>query len=124
MKLFGSAIDEISDEMNVADRMGQLVFFDSYPDPDCKGKLVKDVLTPHYPDYYKNFGSTPPTDDQSPKPIEFLCTENFRFKIYIGTRKELNVNEKNKLQNTLIYVFSEQGIGAKVALGYGRGIGK
>lgn len=123
LKLFGSSIDEISDdEINGADRMGQLVFFDSYPDPDCKGKLVKDVFTPHYQDYYSSFGSTPPTDDQNPIPIEFLCTEDFRFKIYIGTRKELNDNEKNKLQKALIYVFSEQGIGAKTALGYGRGI--
>lgn len=125
LKLFGSSIDEISgDKINGADGMGQLVFFDSYPDPDCKGKLVKDVFTPHYKDYYSSFGSTSPTDDQNPIPIEFLCTEDFRFKIYIGTRKELNDDEKNKLQNALIYVFSEQGIGAKTALGYGRGIGE
>lgn len=125
LELFGSSIDEISDdEMNGANRMGQLVFFDSYPDLDCKGKLVKDVFTPHYQDYYSSFGSTSPTDDQNPIPIEFLCIEDFRFKIYIGTHKELNVNEKNKLQNTLIYVFSEQGIGAKTALGYGRGVGE
>lgn len=125
LKLFGSSIDEISDdEMNGKKGIGQLIFFDSYPDPDCMGKLVKDVFTPHYQDYYSSFGSISPTDDQSPIPIEFLCTEDFRFKIYIGTRKNLKVNEKNKLQNTLIYVFSEQGIGAKTALGYGRGIGE
>lgn len=125
LKLFGSSIDEISDdEINSKKGIGQLIFFDSYPDPDCMGKLVKDVFTPHYQDYYSSFGSISPTDDQSPIPIEFLCTEDFKFKIYIGTRKELNVNEKNKLQNALIYVFSEQGIGAKTALGYGRGIGE
>ena len=59
-----------------------------------KGKLVKDVFTPHYQNYYSSFGKTPPTDDQEPIPIEFLCIENFRFKIYIGTRKVLNDNEK------------------------------
>lgn len=123
LKLFGFSMDEISDdEFYSADGMGQLVFFDSYPDPNCKGKLVKDVFTPHYQDYYSSFGSTSPTDDQNPIPIEFLCIEDFRFKIYIGTHKELNDNEKNKLQNALIYVFSEQGIGAKTALGYGRGV--
>lgn len=124
LQLFGSSKKKTSDdEPGSEGKTGQLVFFDSYPNPKSaeSGKLVKDVFTPHYPEYYKKFGDTPPTDDQNPVPVEFLCTENLSFNIYIGARKELSDNEKVKLKNTLNHVFSEHGIGAKTALGYGYG---
>ena len=122
LRLFGSPASDTSDDrVNLEGKVGQLIFFDGIPSADCVGKLVKDVFAPHYPDYYNSFGGTPPTDDQNPVPIEFLCIEDFTFNIYIGTREKLSEEEKIKLQNTLNYVFSGHGIGAKTALGYGRG---
>jgi len=140
-RLFGSSEDDLSDdkEKNVEERLlnstvnesdneknneaiaGQLIFFDSYPSANCKGKIVIDVFTPHYPNYYNDRGKTAPTDDQNPVPIEFLCIENFTFNIYIGSREKLSDDERAKIKNTLNFVLSEQGIGAKTALGYGRG---
>ncbi|MEG6571731.1 type III-B CRISPR module RAMP protein Cmr6 [[Clostridium] cellulosi] len=122
LRLFGSSENETpKDELEHENRMGQLIFFDSYPDAKCNGTLYRDVITPLYPLYYNNFGGKPPTDDQKPVPIEFICIENMQFNIYIGSYEPLSNDEKSKLENTLSYVFSEQGIGAKTSLGYGRG---
>lgn len=122
LRLFGSSENETpKDELEHENRMGQLIFFDSYPDAKCNGTLYRDVITPLYPLYYNNFGGKPPTDDQKPVPIEFICIENMQFNIYIGSYEPLSNGEKSKLENTLSYVFSEQGIGAKTSLGYGRG---
>lgn len=121
-RLFGLSNYDNSDEGTVGSA-GQLIFFDSYPVPGETGigRIVKDVITSHYPEYYGNFGKVPPGDDQNPVPIEFYSIENFKFNIYIGSRKDLGDDETNKLKEVMEYIFKEIGVGAKKAYGYGRG---
>ena len=122
LRMFGSSADELSSGEQVkTGQTGKLMFFDSYPHVTGIGKLVKDVFTPHYPDYYGKLGCVPPTDDQNPIPIEFLCLEGFKFTVYIGAQTSLSDDEEKKLKNVVISLFSRPGVGAKTALGYGRG---
>lgn len=122
LRLFGSPSDETpSDEQVASGRFGKLVFFDSFPSAERIGMLVKDVFTPHYPQYYERLGCIPPTDDQNPVPVEFLCLDGFTFTIYIGAQTILTSDEEDKLKKAVNDLFSEHGIGAKTSLGYGRG---
>ncbi|GGE35327.1 hypothetical protein GCM10011391_12550 [Pullulanibacillus camelliae] len=117
--LFGFVEDRINGDKS---KKGALIFFDSYPKAGSEGKLVKDIITPHYPRYYDEFGKKPPTDDQSPIPIEFLCLENFTFTIRIGAHLSLPADTEDKLRDVIKRAFSEYGIGGKTASGYGRGL--
>ncbi|MFO7885088.1 MAG: type III-B CRISPR module RAMP protein Cmr6 [Desulfobacteraceae bacterium] len=108
---------------------GDIVFLDAYPVhiPELK----EDIMNPHYPQYYGTDGSTtirPPSDTENPKPIKFLAVKEgaeFVFRILYRTEKtdiyskdQININEK--IQNFFKRSLTEEGIGAKTSLGYGR----
>lgn len=119
-RLFGSGSGSGINEENSTGNQGQLIFFDSFPN-STHGNLILDVITPHYSNYYSGLGDSPPTDDQNPIPIEFLCLNKFEFKITIGSYYKLGNDDKIKITKAIEYAFSHLGIGAKTALGYGRG---
>ncbi len=97
-------------------KQGKVIFFDAFP----TGKIIlsPDIMNNHYPKYYDG-GEKPPADWQSPNPIFFLTVKNtaFRFALAIkqGEDSELLELAKEWLEEAL----SENGIGAKTAVGYG-----
>lgn len=97
--------------------VGGTVFFDALPVTPVK--LIVDVMTPHYSQYYQ--GTAFPGDWQLPNPIPFLVVDtgqSFMFSFYhrdSGPGEILDVIENN-LTEALDYL----GAGAKTAVGYGR----
>ncbi len=105
---------------------GQVVVLDAYPlTPPVLGE---EILNPHFGDYYKDKGNRGPSEDQSPIPIKFLVVKpgaDFVFRLLLRTPFS---EAKAKDQNTLICLLkknlhraiTEEGMGAKTALGFGR----
>jgi CRISPR-associated protein Cmr6 len=102
---------------------GHCIFYEGLVQPPIPEYLFElDVMTPHFPDYYKNEGKKPPSDDQNPVPISFVTVAaGTHFAFAVGLRRGSDQSEKlvewalGHLQKGL----SELGIGAKTAAGYG-----
>lgn len=112
---------EIGDYMQAFGRQetgGEVTFFDSWPTATNNGKLLeRDILNPHYPDYYQDSSKTP-GDWQSPNPIIFLAVPQgvtFEFLFACHDGKLLK-----KISDWISIALEENGIGAKTAVGYGR----
>ena len=123
---------------------GMLCFYDAVPDPASMNEkeiLQVDIINPHYPAYYNDEShKTPPSDDQSPKPVYFLAVRpNARFvfpyklkpfpmakarddceKERLQALKPFKKEEIEKLIDDWIReALSMRGIGAKTSSGYG-----
>jgi len=119
---------------------GLLRFYDAVPSKGEKDLLELDILNPHYPEYYKENSSTPPSDDQSPNPVLFLAVRpgvKFRFYYYSEFERILSCHDdeaekikkalsgwneekiNQQIENWLKTALGEWGIGAKTAAGYG-----
>jgi len=112
---------------------GSVLFFDAFPIESPK--VTKDILTPHFSEYYsqkkeRNSGeSQAPVDSLNPKPVFFLTVKNTRFSITVGTRSDKNliINEGVFQGYTVLDVvlreikdaLTQAGLGAKTAVGYG-----
>lgn len=105
---------------------GACIFYDAVLSGLPDGQLfVVDVMTPHYPDYYSSEGATPPSDDQLPKPIQFLAVAHgtrfgFAFRI---NHTRVNADSADTLRDRVTHWFQrglrELGAGAKTHAGYG-----
>lgn len=122
---------------------GVLRFYDAIPGEDQTNLLELDVLTPHYPDYYKDEdGKISPSDDQSPNPVLFLAVRpGIKFHFYyrselarisrfnddeakaikqvLGEGAEAEEKINREVESWLKTALSEWGIGAKTTAGYG-----
>jgi CRISPR-associated protein Cmr6 len=108
VRVFGPEIDP-----ETTPKKGQAIFHDAFPAE--WPKLEVDVLTPHYPDYYRN-ESDPPADWQNPNPVAFLTVApNVKFEFPIAAKEE-DLGELQKLLGTAL---DWLGIGAKKSAGYG-----
>ncbi len=100
---------------------GNVIFMDSYPE-DWNFKLSLDIMNPHYPEYYT--GNIAPADWQNPNPIFFLTLQNVKFRINLiyleKDVKNLKIGERT-LEEWLKEALQYGGVGAKTALGYGKG---
>jgi CRISPR-associated protein Cmr6 len=100
------------------EQKGEIIFFDSF---SKDVKIQKDIMTPHYGDYYDKKKKVAPTDTQSPNPIPFLTVIG-KFRFFIASKK--NDIEKYKIRDKSIKEWLQEaltnhGIGAKTAVGYG-----
>ena len=104
---------------------GAVCFLDAYPeDPP---KLEVDVLTPHYPQYYKATAkgqpSQGPVDWDSPNPVTFLTVAaGARFRIRLLSDIGTDDERKRAFAWTwkeLLEGLELLGLGAKTAVGYG-----
>ncbi|MCE5210288.1 MAG: type III-B CRISPR module RAMP protein Cmr6 [Deltaproteobacteria bacterium] len=94
---------------------GRVVFLDAYPAkiPD----LHIDIMNPHYAPYYSE--GKPPADHHNPTPIKFLTVaKGTRFIFRAVVEKKDNLPEK--VRTAFIKALTEEGVGAKTAIGYGR----
>ena len=97
---------------------GEIIFFDSF---SKDVKIQKDIMTPHYGDYYDKKKKVAPTDTQSPNPIPFLTVVG-EFRFFIASKKEsiekYKIRDKS-IKEWLKEALTNHGIGAKTAVGYG-----
>ncbi len=97
---------------------GKVIFLDAYPAavPD----LHIDIMNPHYGDYYSDDKNmTPPADYLSPNPIKFLTVNPgtvFVFRAVARRKGDMPA----KVQAAFVRALTEEGVGAKTAVGYGR----
>ena len=110
LRLFGN--DPEVDEKGTLQR-GELQFFDMLP--VRMPHLEVDLVNPHFPDYYQ--GKQPPRANQDPKPVFFLTVApESHFRLRYACKGLLPETFDRIIELTL----SENGLGAKTALGYGR----
>lgn len=119
---------------------GMITFYDAVPGPGQEGLLQLDLVNPHYPDYYRNPATTPPSDDQDPIPVTFLAVKpgavfDFAFSVAPMPRGKPRDDEERERSEALGKLDSDAirkkvegwlkkgletwGIGGKTAAGYG-----
>lgn len=108
------------------DNGGACIFYDAVVSAlPVSGTLFEvDVMTPHFVKYYNsaNAGKTiePPSDDDSPNPINFLTVAaGTHFAFAVGLRRGFDPLLAEKAATWLKAALWEMGIGAKTAVGYG-----
>ncbi|NFD30092.1 type III-B CRISPR module RAMP protein Cmr6 [Clostridium botulinum] len=115
--------DDTYDEEN---EKGSIIFFNAFPVSD-EIKIEKDVMTPHYGNYYEKGWN--PTDEFSTNPIPFYTVKNTKFNfLFALTKEEIRMNEekiiyaqdlKNFVSKLIKEALEEHGVGAKTSVGYG-----
>ena len=128
--IFGGK-DEDDSDLNTC---GRVIFMDSFPCSCSNFKLEKDVMTPHYGNYYKDdSGNSLPNDSDTPNPIPFLVVEkngneDLKFEINIGIDESIlnkpwdennKITIKEFLIDNLVDALDFYGLGAKTSVGYG-----
>ena len=105
----------VGGERDIEDSKGGVIFLDAYP--SSVPELKVDIMNPHYGEYYvDDINKTPPADYLSPVPIKFLTVKRgtefvFRFVVKEGIA--------DIALDTLKKAITQEGVGAKTALGYG-----
>ncbi len=116
-------LDWFGSEDDQNPQIGSLIFFDALP--VTSPKLLVDIMTPHYGDWYLKGadGTIAPDDAEKPNPISFLVLDkNTQFAISIASRKKGEEAKKDieSAFQELTQAFELLGAGAKTATGYGR----
>ena len=96
-------------------KRGQVVFLDAYSKE--VPKLHIDIMNPHYGPYYSD--GLPPADHHNPTPIKFLTVAPGTTFIFRAIAKKEN-DLPQKVQTAIVKALTEEGVGAKTAVGYGR----
>ncbi len=112
----------------IDERAGNVIFFDVLPTE--KPEVIKDIMNPHFGDYYSDTGKKPPGDYYDPIPVPFRTVKNTRFLFMSGLKKGKNGKLITGVfgEGDAIAVVGEWiekslsifGIGAKTSVGYGR----
>lgn len=110
---------------------GQLTLLDAYP--LTPPELGEEILNPHYAHYYQEKSGHDgrkrgPTEDQSPIPVKFLVVKpgaEFVFRLLLrnpfAKAQEGDQSWLGQLvEQSLIRAITEEGMGAKTSLGFGR----
>lgn len=98
------------------ERRGRVVFLDAYPEttPD----LHVEIMNPHYGPYYSD--GKPPADHHNPTAIKKFLTvkagSTFVFRAVAEKKDDL----PEKVRAAFAKALTEEGVGAKTAVGYGR----
>ena len=104
---------------------GKVVFPDAWPEDysQAKDALELDVMTPHYSKYYSDPQRHPPSDTQSPIPLQFLVVKkgiSFKFLLLPSSVCDTPCDDLlKKVKTHLTAALANYGIGAKTGSGYG-----
>lgn len=104
------------------ERLGNVVFFDSFCRSGARRYFEEDVIGKHYPDYYEQDRLDPrehaPADYCKPEPVKFLAVAGgVKFAFRFGSRHPELVG---KTKRWLSECLAQYGIGAKTRVNYGR----
>jgi CRISPR-associated protein Cmr6 len=101
---------------------GQIEFFDAFVDSGFS--LQPDVLTIHFPKYYK--GESMPGDNQNPNPVNFYVISCQSVQFIVGIRRDAKLNSEFSSDELLGLAIAwmqkaltELGIGSKSSAGHG-----
>lgn len=103
-------------------RRGALAFWDVFPNP-AGGKLVVEIMTPHFGEYYR--GKDTPHDSGQPVPVSFLAVpakSDFDFHVVCHPSclpPHLQSQWRSLLDQAFAHAFEWVGFGAKTSVGYG-----
>ena len=103
-------------------KRGALDFWDVFPSP-AGGKLVVEIMTPHYGKYYQ--GDEAPHDSGAPVPVSFLAVpakSQFDFHVVCHPSRlpeKLKSQWRALLDRAFQHAFEWVGFGAKTSVGYG-----
>jgi CRISPR-associated protein Cmr6 len=112
---------ETVNQPNDAQR-GALDFWDVFPNP-AGGKLVVEIMTPHFGGYYQK--DETPHDSGSPIPVSFLAVpakSQFDFHVVCQPSRlpaALQAQWRKLLDRAFQHAFEWVGFGAKTSVGYG-----
>ncbi len=95
---------------------GWVTFHDAWWEPTKKPPLHLDVMTVHHPDYYTKGSHPSPAETDSPIPISFVSSTGTFLAALSGPPLWVDAAVR-----WLKKGLGEEGIGAKTAVGYGRG---
>ena len=108
------------DIFGTTEAAGGAIFLDGMPTGPARLEL--DIMNPHFPDYYGG-GDRPPSDDQNPRPVNFLAVapgSEFAFAVgWRGRMDEEAGKRRAQAENWLRRGLIELGAGAKTSAGYG-----
>jgi len=97
---------------------GELIIFDALPVQPVQ--LEKEIMTPHYGEYYQDTKSgKPPADWYSPVPIPYLTVARNQLFVFGLASRNASVVDLQKVFNWLDRALETIGAGAKTASGYG-----
>ncbi len=121
-KEFSTSVNTYQTIFGTQNQKGCFIFFDAYPLSGDDIKLEKDVMTPHYGQYYnaKEGSEKFPTDTQFPNPINFVTWSGTFLFVVKSICSEVKKKLLDEVKKDLIEALSNYGIGAKTAVGYGR----
>lgn len=98
---------------------GGFSFMDAYP--EAPPVMAMDIMNPHHGKYYQGESRRGPVGTEAPTPIKFLAVEKetvFKFRgVFLNKTAQ---KYKEELKAAFVAAFTELGIGAKTAVGYGR----
>ena len=103
-------------------KRGALDFWDVFPNP-AGGKLVVEIMTPHFGKYYQ--GEETPHDSGAPVPVSFLAVpaqSQFDFHVVCQPNRlpaALQDQWRDLLDRAFAHAFEWVGFGAKTSVGYG-----
>jgi CRISPR-associated protein Cmr6 len=94
---------------------GSIIFLDAYSEkiPD----LHVDIMNPHYGKYYN--GESPPADYLDPNPLKFLTVAKDTVFIFRALVDKSSAELIDKVKSAYKKALTEEGVGAKTAVGYG-----
>ena len=117
-------LDEEKDWTNVPQlfgtqkKQGSVIFMDAYP--EIVPELHVDIMNPHYGKYYSDDqNQTPPGDYLAPNPIKFLTVSKGTAFIFRALVDRKNSGLIDKVKTAFKKTLTEEGVGAKTAVGYG-----
>lgn len=112
-------------EKDLGDRRGRLIFFDALP--TSASEIAVDIVNPHYKPYYEKAAA--PADIYNPVPANFIVITGGEFSAVMAldrprSAREAEADEKGgqlaAAKAALHLALTEDGIGGKTTVGYGR----
>ena len=117
--IFGGDLETEKDGKRKMEKLrGKVIFLDAYPEkmPD----LHVDIMNPHYGKYYSDDkNETPPADYLDPNPLKFLTVSKDTIFIFRALVDKESPELIDKVKTAFKKALTEEGVGAKTAVGYG-----
>lgn len=108
------------DAFGTQQKAGAYIFYDAVPTGRMESHLFAvDVMTPHFPKYYRGEGKLHPNDADDPNPVSFpTVNSGVEFAFAVGLRHGIEADLEWS-RKFLLSAIKDLGLGAKTAAGYG-----